>query len=98
MRRRKSLGDSVLERNLCFVDTPGYGYKTSVCLPLLRSPARADNIQYLECISPVVEYMESHFKKAMSLDSMTESNMVNLLSGNGGSQVDLVLYAIHNSK
>jgi hypothetical protein len=24
------MGDSVLERNLCFVDTPGYGYKTSV--------------------------------------------------------------------
>lgn len=30
LRRRKSLGDSVLERNLCFVDTPGYGNKTSV--------------------------------------------------------------------
>ena len=30
LRRRKSLGDSVLERNLCFVDTPGYGSKTSV--------------------------------------------------------------------
>jgi hypothetical protein len=30
LRRRKSMGDSVLERNLCFVDTPGYGIKTSV--------------------------------------------------------------------
>ena len=30
LRRRKSLGDSILERNLCFVDTPGYGNKTSV--------------------------------------------------------------------
>lgn len=30
LRRRKSMGDSVLERNLCFVDTPGYGTKTSV--------------------------------------------------------------------
>jgi len=30
LRRRKSMGDSVLERNLCFVDTPGYGDKTSV--------------------------------------------------------------------
>lgn len=36
LRRRKSMGDSVLERNLCFVDTPGYGNKTSVRLsPLL---------------------------------------------------------------
>jgi hypothetical protein len=30
LRRRKSMGDSVLERNLCFVDTPGYGNKNSV--------------------------------------------------------------------
>jgi hypothetical protein len=29
-RRRKSTGDGVLERNLCFVDTPGYGNGTSV--------------------------------------------------------------------
>jgi hypothetical protein len=29
-RRRKSMGDVVLERNLCFVDTPGYGSGTSV--------------------------------------------------------------------
>jgi hypothetical protein len=32
LRRRKSMGDSVLERNLCFVDTPGYGNKTSVSI------------------------------------------------------------------
>lgn len=31
LRRRKSMGDTVLERNLCFVDTPGYGRGTSVC-------------------------------------------------------------------
>lgn len=30
LRRRKSMGDSVLERNLCFVDTPGYGNRSSV--------------------------------------------------------------------
>lgn len=30
LRRRKSMGDSVLERNLCFVDTPGYGNGASV--------------------------------------------------------------------
>jgi len=37
LRRRKSMGDSVLERNLCFVDTPGYGNKTSVCTHVLYS-------------------------------------------------------------
>jgi hypothetical protein len=29
------MGDSVLERNLCFVDTPGYGNKTSVSVAKL---------------------------------------------------------------
>jgi hypothetical protein len=50
----------------------------------------------MECISPVVEYVESHLRKATSLDNMTESDMISMLSGNGGSQVDLVLYVIDN--
>ncbi len=35
------MGDSVLERNLCFVDTPGYGNQTSVsdAAPCFRSCA-----------------------------------------------------------
>ncbi|KAH9223858.1 Septin-domain-containing protein [Leptodontidium sp. 2 PMI_412] len=80
LRRRKSMGDSVLERNLCFVDTPGYGNQTSC----------------LECITPVVDYIESQFKKVTTLEGMNEPEMVNLLSGNGGSQVDLVLYVVSN--
>lgn len=80
LRRRKSMGDSVLERNLCFVDTPGYGNKTSC----------------LECITPVVDYVESHFKKTSNFEGLSELEMVNMLSGNGGSQVDVVLYIISN--
>lgn len=30
LQRRKSLGDAVLDRNICFVDTPGYGSGSSV--------------------------------------------------------------------
>jgi len=74
------MGDSVLERNLCFVDTPGYGNKTSC----------------LECITPVVNYVESHFKKASTFEGLSEPEIVNMLSGNGGSQVDVVLYVISN--
>jgi hypothetical protein len=37
LRRRKSTEDSVLERNLCFVDTPGYGNKTSVSISIAPS-------------------------------------------------------------
>lgn len=76
LRRRKSLGDSVLERNLCFVDTPGYGNKTSC----------------LESITPVVDYVESQLQKAANMRDMSDSDMINLLSGNGGTQVDLVFY------
>ncbi|KAG0647011.1 Septin-2B [Hyphodiscus hymeniophilus] len=76
LRRRKSMGDSVLERNLCFVDTPGYGNKTSC----------------LESIMPVVNYIESHLQKFASMQGLSESDMINMLSGNGGSQVDLVFY------
>ena len=39
LRRRKSTtstGDVVLERNICFVDTPGYGSATSVSIPDLQ--------------------------------------------------------------
>ncbi|EHK96956.1 putative Septin-7 [Glarea lozoyensis 74030] len=79
LRRRKSMGDSVLERNMCFVDTPGYGNKNSC----------------MECITPVIEYLESHLRKAISLDNLSEYDMISMLGGNGGSQVDLVLYVIH---
>jgi hypothetical protein len=43
LRRRKSMGDSVLERNLCFVDTPGYGNKTSVSGQNVSGLDGADN-------------------------------------------------------
>ncbi|CZT02009.1 probable cell division control protein CDC12 [Rhynchosporium agropyri] len=78
LRRRKSMGDSILERNLCFVDTPGFGNQTSC----------------LECITPVIDYLESQYKKVMTLEDMGQAEMINLLSGNGGSQVDVVLYLI----
>lgn len=42
--------------------------------------------------------MESQFKKATALDSASESEMLNMMNGNGGSQVDLVLYVIRHSE
>ncbi|KAK8012350.1 hypothetical protein PG991_009725 [Apiospora marii] len=48
--RRKSLGDGVLDRNICFVDTPGYGRGASA----------------MESIVPCVEYVESHLTRASS--------------------------------
>ncbi|PQE32706.1 heat shock protein [Rutstroemia sp. NJR-2017a WRK4] len=80
LRRKKSTEDSVLERNLCFVDTPGYGNKTSC----------------LEAITPVADYIESQFQKVESKDGMSDSDFIHLLGGNGGSQVDVVFYVILN--
>ena len=91
------MGDSVLERNLCFIDTPGYGIQTSVSNNFFYSDVVLKS-QCLECINPVIDYIESQFKKTNSFDDMSELEIINLLSGNGGSQVDVVLYAISNSK
>ncbi|KAG9240030.1 Septin-domain-containing protein [Calycina marina] len=76
LRRRKSMGDSVLERNLCFVDTPGYGSKTSC----------------LESMTPVVDYIEAQLQKAAALRDISDSEMISMLSGSGGTQVDVVFY------
>ncbi|GAP89993.1 putative heat shock protein [Rosellinia necatrix] len=76
-RKRKRRGDDVLERNICFVDTPGYG----------RGPSAMETI--LSC----VDYVESHLRKVSSND-LSDSDLMNMLSGDGGCQVDVVLYLI----
>jgi hypothetical protein len=45
-----------------------------------------------------VDYVESHFKNVSAFEGLSELEMVNMLCGNGGSQVDLVLYVIFKSK
>ena len=72
------MGDTVLERNLCFVDTPGYNYKRSA----------------VEVIESVVRYVENQINKSYSLSDASNGELVNLLSGRGGTQVDLVFYMI----
>lgn len=90
------MGDSVLERNLCFVDTPGYGSETSVGTNPLCATVLTP--QSLETIIPVVDYIESHFKRAASMEGLNDAEVINMLSGNGGSQVDLVFYVFSQSK
>ncbi|KAI1106908.1 hypothetical protein F4804DRAFT_299440 [Jackrogersella minutella] len=75
--RRKSLGDNLLERNVCFVDTPGYRNGSSA----------------METIISCAEYVESHLNK-ISSDSLSDSDMLNMLGGGGGFQVDVVFYLI----
>ncbi|KAI4226537.1 MAG: hypothetical protein L6R36_003078 [Xanthoria steineri] len=75
-RRRKSIGGTVLERNICFVDTPGYG----------------EGLSITEGIQAVVSYIEEQVARPFSAG--TTSDLVSMMSGNGGTQVDVVLYLI----
>lgn len=81
LRDRKSIGNTVLERNLCFVDTPGY----------------SSGLSRLETIDEILRYMNSQIKKSFIAGS-GDGDLISLLSGNGGSQVDAVLYLLSHSK
>ena len=76
LRRRKSGGESVLERNICFVDTPGFD-------------TSAKDSDYT---SQVLEYVEEQMFKQLDLANLSDADVQRLLGGQGGSQVDLVLY------
>ncbi|OAX78376.1 hypothetical protein ACJ72_07317 [Emergomyces africanus] len=76
LRRRKSIGDFVLERNLCFVDT---GCET---LDLSDQAER------------IVQYIHQQFQRAVNALDSINTDFQGLLSGNGGSQVDAILYLV----
>ncbi|KAL8956254.1 MAG: hypothetical protein Q9193_006173 [Seirophora villosa] len=78
LRRRKSIDDPVLERNICFVDTPGYGRGLSIA----------------EGIETVISYIEEQLPRSFSGALNNKGELVSMLSGNGGTQVDAVLYLI----
>ncbi|KAL2021040.1 hypothetical protein VTK56DRAFT_7695 [Thermocarpiscus australiensis] len=79
LRRRKSLGDAVLDRNICFVDTPGYGSGSSS----------------MDTITPVAQYIEAHLQRINS-NFLSDGDLLNLLGGEGGVQVDAVFYLVSN--
>lgn len=80
LRRRKSIGEIVLERNLCFVDTPA----TS-----LSRAGQTDS---------VVQYMRQQLQRATVAVAGSGVDFQNLLAGNGGTQVDAILYLISRGK
>jgi len=76
LRRRKSMEDTVLERNICFVDTPAL-------------PTNANN----STPHPLPQYMEALLHKNASISAMNDNDLLNVLCGSGGVQVDVVIYA-----
>ncbi|KAJ5404105.1 hypothetical protein N7509_003976 [Penicillium cosmopolitanum] len=79
LRRRKSIGEIVLERNLCFVDTSAIS---------LSRPGQTDAI---------LQYMRQQFHRATAALNSSSVDMQNLLAGNGGSQVDAIIYLVSNA-
>jgi hypothetical protein len=78
LRRRKNSLDAVLERNICFVDTPGF----------VRGPAEKEDMNL------VVDYVESLLYQTLSMTSMEDSDALGLVSGSGGASIDLVIYLL----
>lgn len=78
LRRRKSIDDQVLERNICFVDTPGYRQGLSIT----------------EGIQTAISYIEEQLPRSFSTAASNRSELASMLSGNGGTQVDIVLYLL----
>jgi hypothetical protein len=82
LRRRKSGLDTVLERNICFVDTPGF----------VRGSTEKEEINV------VMEYVESLLLQTSSVPTMDDSDVLGVVSGSGGVSVDVVLYLLPPSK
>jgi hypothetical protein len=82
LRRRKSSSDAVLERNLCFVDTPGFR----------KGAAGVDDMNL------VLEYVEDLLLQTSSCTSMEDSDLISVVSGNGGVLVDVIFYLLSPSK
>lgn len=80
LQRRKSIGEIVLERNLCFVDTP------------------AANLSRAGQSDAIGQYMKQQFFRAINALSGSNVDFQNLLAGNGGSQVDAILYLISSGR
>jgi hypothetical protein len=82
LRRRKSSIDTILERNICFVDTPGY----------LEGSSEQDDMNL------VIKYLESLLHQTASITNLADGELVGVISGSGGILVDVVLYMLPPSK
>jgi hypothetical protein len=82
LRRRKSSLDAVLERNICFVDTPGFS----------RGSTEKEDMDL------VVEYVESLLLQTLSVPTMDDNDVIGVVSGSGGVAIDVVLYLLPPSE
>ncbi|PWY74655.1 hypothetical protein BO83DRAFT_311578 [Aspergillus eucalypticola CBS 122712] len=76
LRRRRSTGDVVLERNICFVDTP------------------ATSLSRIGQVDAIIQYIRQQLSRATTAIDSCDHDFQNLLAGQGGTQVDAVLYLV----
>lgn len=87
----------MLDRNICFVDTPGYSTGASVSIANHRISALSlTRKQSMDTIKLVIDYIETQYRRTINAE-LSDSELVGLLSGGGGPQVDVVLY-LFNTK
>ncbi|WPG97588.1 Hypothetical protein R9X50_00036600 [Acrodontium crateriforme] len=72
LHRRKSLGDGVLERNICFIDSPGMNQDSHV-----RS---------------IQKMTDKLMRRTANLGAMSDNDLVSVLSGDGGTSLDAILW------
>ena len=87
LRRRKSMGDSILERNISLIDTPGW---------VMSGASDQENMVY--AIDTIHENIEASFRRNASTGELSDTDLLGVLSGNGGFQVDVILYMFYPSK
>lgn len=74
--------DTVLERNICFVDTPGF----------------SSGPQEKEDMGTIVDYTESLLYQTSSVTTLDDNDVLSIISGSGGVLIDVVLYLLPPSK
>lgn len=73
LHSRRSIGsDSVLERNLSFIEVPGINTESNA--------------------KQAVQYVDGMLRRTANTNGMHDSELINLLSGDGGIQIDAVLW------
>lgn len=88
-----SFVDTILDSNICFVDTPGHECSKVRFLTHGNFDVVIDQWQISDAISLSHEYIESHLRPHLS-SSVEDSDMLRMLGGSGGSLVSAVLYLI----
>ncbi|KAG9822849.1 hypothetical protein KCU98_g16867, partial [Aureobasidium melanogenum] len=84
LRRRKSMGDSILERNISFIDTPGW---------VMSGASDQENMD--DAINTIHEHIEASLRRNTLSGELSDADLLGVLSGSGGFQVDVLLYMFH---